>query len=209
MTDANFQAAGFAVLIEDNPNQNYTSTRNTYAPSAYGLKTYTPSQIEMFIYAKEFLAMYLVFKVFGHIFCGATKPGIIMTDSRLVTRFFQTKMVPAPLWNGCNFVLQFNFTIAHILGKLNTAADFLSRLELNPNEKIFLKIREDIPKKPIEVNIESTAIAIDTTEKHETTEKNIWKNQEETRNAIPNDPPVSTVSGYCANDLHKDTTILK
>ena len=38
MTDASFQAAGYAVLIEDDPNQNYTSTRKTYAPIAYGSK---------------------------------------------------------------------------------------------------------------------------------------------------------------------------
>ena len=36
MTDASFQAAGYAVLIEDDPNQKYTSTRKTYAPIAYG-----------------------------------------------------------------------------------------------------------------------------------------------------------------------------
>ena len=42
MTDASFQAAGYAVLIEDDPNQKYTSTRNTYAPIAYGSKTYRP-----------------------------------------------------------------------------------------------------------------------------------------------------------------------
>ena len=41
---------------------------------------------------------------------------------------------------------------------MSTAADFLSRLEMDPNEKIILKIREDIPIKPIEVNIESTGI---------------------------------------------------
>ena len=36
VTDASFQAAGYAVLIEDDPNQKYTSTRKTYAPIAYG-----------------------------------------------------------------------------------------------------------------------------------------------------------------------------
>ena len=36
MTDASFQAAGFAVLIEDDPNQKCTTTRKTYAPIAYG-----------------------------------------------------------------------------------------------------------------------------------------------------------------------------
>ena len=68
MTDAGFQAAGYAVLIEDDPNQKYTSTRKTYAPIAYGSKTYSPSQIKMSIYAKEFLAIYMAFKEFGQIF---------------------------------------------------------------------------------------------------------------------------------------------
>ena len=52
MTDASFQAAGSAVLIEDGPNQKYTSTRETYAPIAYGSKTYTPFQIKLSINAK-------------------------------------------------------------------------------------------------------------------------------------------------------------
>ena len=214
MTDASFQAAGYAVLIEDDPNQKYTLTRKTYAPIAYGSKTYSPSQIKKSIYAKEFLAIYMAFKEFGHIIWGATKPVIIMTDSKSVTRFFQTKMIPPPLWNACDFVLQFNFTIAHIPGNMNTAADFLSRLEMDPNEKPILKIREDIPTTPIEVNIESTGIAqegtvfFDPTNQLETTEKELWKRKEEARNAIPNDPPVITVSCYYANDLHKDTTIV-
>ena len=214
MTDANFQAAGYAVLIEDDPNQKYAATRKTYAPIAYGSKTYSPSQIKMSIYAKEILTLYMAFREFGHIFWAATKPVIIMTDSKSVTRFFQTKMIPPPLWDACDFVLQINFTIAHIPVKMNTAADFLSRLEMDPNEKIILRIREDIPTKPIEVNIESTGIAqeeqvfFDPTDQHETTEKELWTCTEEARNAIPNYRPVITLSCYYANDLHKDTTIV-
>ena len=56
MTDASFQAAGYAVLIEDDPKHKFTSTRKAYAPIAYGSKTYSPSQIKMSIYEKEFLA---------------------------------------------------------------------------------------------------------------------------------------------------------
>ena len=214
MTDASFQAAGYAVLIEDDPNQKYTSTRKTYAPKAYGSRTYSPSQIKMSIYAKEILAIYMAFKEFGHVFWGATKPVIIVTDSKSVTRFFQPKMIPPPLWNACDFVLQFNFTIAHIRGKMNTAADFLSRLELDPKEKVILKIREDIPTKPIEVNIVSTVIAqeepvfFDPTDQQENTEKELWTRKEGARNAIPHDPPVITVSCYYANHLHKDTSIV-
>ena len=156
----------------------------------------------------------MAFKEFGHIFWGATKPMIIMTDSKSVSRFFQTKMIPPPLWNACDFVLQFNFTIAHISGKMNTAADFLSQLEMDPNEKKISKIREDIPTKPIEVNIESTGIAQeenvfhDPTDQRETTEKELWTRKEEARIAILNDPTVITVSCYYAIDLHKDTTIV-
>ena len=90
----------------------------------FGSKTFSPSQIKMSIYVKEILAIYMAFKEFGHIFLGAAKPVIIMTDSKSVTRFFQTKMIPPPLWNACDFVLQFKFSIAHIPGKTNTAADF-------------------------------------------------------------------------------------
>ena len=88
MTDASFPAAGYAMLIEDNPNQKYTSTCKTYAPTGYGSKTYSPSQIKMSIYAEEILAIYMAFKQFGHRFWGATKPVISMTEGKSVTKFF-------------------------------------------------------------------------------------------------------------------------
>ena len=137
-----------------------------------------------------------------------------MTDIKSVTRFFPTKMILPTLWNACDFVPQFNFTIAHIPGKMNTAADFLFPLEMDPYEKVFLKITEDIPTRPIEVNIETTGIAqeervfFDTKDQQETTEKKLWSRKEETRNAKPTDPAVFTVPWYYANDVHKDTTIV-
>ena len=57
MTDASFQAAGYAVLIEDDPNRKYTPTRKTYARIAYVWLRNIPSQIKMPIYAKDFLAI--------------------------------------------------------------------------------------------------------------------------------------------------------
>ena len=54
MTDASFYAADYAVLIEDDPNQEYTSTRKTYAPIAFGSKTYITSQTKRSIYEKNF-----------------------------------------------------------------------------------------------------------------------------------------------------------
>ena len=99
MTDAIFQATGYAVLIEDYLTQKYSSTRNTYTSSAFHSKTYTPSPIKMSIEAKELLANYLAFIKFRHVFWDATKPVIIMTDSKSVIRFFQTKKFPPLLWN--------------------------------------------------------------------------------------------------------------
>ena len=63
------------------------------------------------------------------------------------------------MWNACDHVLQFNFEIAHLAGSINTAADFLSRMELKVTEKIRLKIREDIQTTPIEVITSSTDVA--------------------------------------------------
>ena len=56
-------------------------------------------------------------------------------------------------------MLQFSFKKAHIAGSVNTAADFLSRLELKVTEKIRLKIREDIQTTPIEVTTSSLDVA--------------------------------------------------
>ena len=56
-------------------------------------------------------------------------------------------------------MLQFNFKIAHIAGSINTAADFLSILELKVTEKIYLKNREDVQTTPIEVSTTSSDVA--------------------------------------------------
>ena len=66
----------------------------------------------------------------AHILWETSKPTIVLTDKKSVTRFFQTKAIPRSLWKACDYVLQFNFKIAHIADSVNTAADFLSRLEL-------------------------------------------------------------------------------
>ena len=93
MTDASFSAAGYAVLIEDDPMEKYCSTRKAFAPVAYGSKTFSPAQLKMSIYAKEFLAIFFAFKEFGHVFWGTPKPVIILTDNKSVSRFFQTKII--------------------------------------------------------------------------------------------------------------------
>ena len=193
MTDASFTATGYAVLIEDDPLEKYTSTRKAYAPVAYGSKTFSPAQLKMSIYAKEFLAIFFAFKEFGHIFWGTPKPVIILTDNRSVTQIFQTKIIPPSLWNACDYVFQFNFTFAHIPGKNNTAADYLSRLEISPKEKLILRIREDIPTTPTELHVQSAGVAeeeqIYYTDDDDETEEQIWQRKQLARENPFHQPP--------------------
>ena len=158
MTDAIFTAAGYATMIEDDPNQKLQSRRKAYAPIAFGSKTLNASQLKMSICAKEFLTIYFAFTEFIHQLWRSDFPVIVLTDNRSVTRFFQTKIISPPLWNACDYILQYNFVIAHVAGAMNTAADFLSRAEVNPTKKLKLNIRNEVTTKAIEVNIQSTGV---------------------------------------------------
>ena len=158
-TDASFRSAGYALMIEDNPDQKIQSKRKTYAPVAFGSKVFSLAQLKMSIYSKEFLTIYMASLELAHILWETSKLTIVLTDNKSVTRFFQTKVIPPSLWNACDYVLQFTFKIAHIAGSVNAAADFLSRLELKVTEKIHLKIPEDVQTTPIEVSTSSSDVA--------------------------------------------------
>ena len=73
MTDASFRSAGYAFLIEDNPDQKTQPKRKTYAPAAFGSKVFSPAQLKISIYSKEFLAIYMAFLEFAHILWGNIK----------------------------------------------------------------------------------------------------------------------------------------
>ena len=76
-------------------------------------------------------------------------------------RFFQTKANPPALWNACDYMLQFDFKIAHIAGSVNTAADFFFRHELKVAEKKRLKIPKDIQTTPIELTTSCSDVVDD------------------------------------------------
>ena len=105
-------------MIEDDPNQKLQSKRKTYAPIAFGSKTFNPTQTKMSINAKEFFSIFFAFVEFGHLMWGSTFPVIVFTDNRSVTRCFQAKLIPPALWNACDYVLQYNFIIAHVAGSM-------------------------------------------------------------------------------------------
>ena len=159
MTDASFRASGYALMIEKDNNKKLNSKKETFAPVAFGSKVFSPAQLKMSIYCKEFLAIYYAFLDYSHNLWEATLPTLVMTDKISVTRFFQTKAIPPTLWNACDYVLQFNFHIMLVAGTQNSAADFLSRIDLNPKERVELKIREDITIRPIQVNLQSRDVS--------------------------------------------------
>ena len=69
MTDASFRSAAYALMIEDNPDQKIQSKRKTYAAVAFGSKIYSPAQLKMSIYSKDFWQTIWFFSSF-HTFCG-------------------------------------------------------------------------------------------------------------------------------------------
>ena len=134
-----------------------------------------------------------------------------MTDIKSGTRFFSNKMIPPPFWNASDFAIQFNFTTAHIPGKMNTAAEILSRLEIDPNEEPIPKIREDVPTEPNEVNNQSTGITqknqifFPTEDPKFPSEEQLWQSKQEESNAIHMESPVITVSHCYRNENCRNT----
>ena len=138
--DASFYAAGYILLIEDYHDHSNTPTEKSYAPVAFGSHLFSPNQLKHSIYVKEFLSVYLAFETFEHYLWGVSnKPIVVLTDNKSVTKIFQAKFIPGNLWNAVDYILSFNFVIGHIPGKSNAAADYLSRIKLNPSTKMRLK----------------------------------------------------------------------
>ena len=159
MTDASFRASGYALMIEEENDKKLNYKKKTLAPVAFGSKVFSPAQLKMSIYCKEFHAFYHALLEYSHILWETALPTLVMTDNRSVTRFFQTKAIPPTLWKACDYVLQFIFQIMHVAGTQNTADVFLSRIDLNHKERVELKIKNDITIRPIQVNLQSTDVA--------------------------------------------------
>ena len=80
-----------------------------------------------------------------HLIWGNTKPTLAQTDNKSLTRFFQAKHMAPSLWNHIDFILQFNFMIAHIPGKANQASDYISRTITDPENQMRMTINNRIP----------------------------------------------------------------
>ena len=154
MCDASEHAAGYVLLIEDYCGPQGKSLKK-YAPVAFGSKKFQGGQMSLTLYAKEFLAMQSAFDKFGYILWGTNKPIIVIRDNKALIRSFHARHIPPSLWNFCDQTLQFNFILAHVPGVENPAVDYLSRLEIRPDERVHLKLTDSIPVHHIEVDIAS------------------------------------------------------
>ena len=67
VTDVSFRSTGYALMIEDNPDQSIQSKRGTYAPVAFGSKIFSPAQLKISIYSKNFFAIYMEFLEFADV----------------------------------------------------------------------------------------------------------------------------------------------
>ena len=67
MTDASFRSAGYALMVEDNLDQKIQSKRKTFAPLVFGSKIFSPAQLKMPNYSKDFLTIYMTFFDVAHI----------------------------------------------------------------------------------------------------------------------------------------------
>ena len=92
--DASFRSAGYALMIEDNPEQKILSKRKTYAPVASGSKIFSPAQLKMSLYSVDFMAIYLAFPEFAHILWEATKPTLVPMDNKSVHAILSDKSQP-------------------------------------------------------------------------------------------------------------------
>ena len=83
------------------------------------------------------------------------KTFLILTDKRSVTRYSRTKIIPPTLWIALDHVLSLDIIQGHIPRKANFAADYLSRIHINPKEKLKLRIKSKLQMHEIEVYIAS------------------------------------------------------
>ena len=155
VADASYYGAGYVLMIEDYCDTTVTE-KKILAPVSFGSKAFTEPKLKMSTHAKEFLAVYYAFDTFAHILWGATeKKVLVLTDNKSLARFFHSKTMPAPLWNFLDQLMSFRFILGHFPGRANAAADFLSRLQLNPSEKMRLQLKASIPTYEIEMDVDA------------------------------------------------------
>ena len=144
-------------MIEDYLIDQKGQTKKIYAPVSFGLRLFTTTKLKFSVYYKKFLALYFALDHFAHFIWGATKLVLLSTDNRSLTKSFQSKSIHPSLWNCLDRVLNFNILLAHIPGKANSAADFLSRMQTDPKLTLPIKLTDRLPVREIEIETQAKA----------------------------------------------------
>ena len=152
LCDARYYSSGFVLKIEDYLVKNDAVKKQAYAPVSFGSQLFNTSQLKVSTYSKELLALYFALENFSHSIWGAEKPVIVLTDHHSLTSFFQSNSLHPSLWNFMDRIIAYNLVLAHIPGKANAAADFLSGMQTDPIQCLELQLVYPIPMKQIELD---------------------------------------------------------
>ena len=94
---------------------------------------------------------------------------------------------------------------------LMAAADYLSRMEMDPTEKLVLKIRADVETQPIEVNVQSTGVSEEEqvffTEEDNETEEQIWERKKQSKAGLKVAETVIQIDAISENVIEEITNI--
>ena len=101
--------------------------------------------------------MYFALDNSAHFIWGATKPVLVLTDNRSLTQIFWSKGIHSSLWNCLDRVFSFNILLANIPEKANSAAEFLSSMQTDPNLSLHIKPTDHVPIREIEIETEAKA----------------------------------------------------
>ena len=147
MFDASEHAAGYVLLIKDYTESKIGTTKS-YPLVVLGSQQCREGQMSVMMYAKEFLAIHFAIDELVLILWGAKKPTIMMKT------LGHLPVLPR-LLNSCDQALQFDFVLAHVLDTENPAADYLSRLNIRPEDRILLNLNDGIPIFHVEIDLSS------------------------------------------------------
>ena len=136
LCDASFQGTGFVLRIENYLIDQKGKQKKTYAPVSFGSSLFTTTQLKLSVYYKEFFAHYFALDHLGHFIWDATKLVLVLIDKRSLPQFTRSASIHSSLWNFLERVLSSNFLLAPIPGKANSAAGFLSSMQIDPNLRL-------------------------------------------------------------------------
>ena len=116
MTNASFRSAGYARRIGDNTDPIIQSKRKTYGTWLIHRDISRLPNSKKSVHSEEFETKYAEFLEFPQTLWEKTESTTVLTERKLVTRFFWAKAIPPALWNECDYISQNTFKKALIAG---------------------------------------------------------------------------------------------